>query len=436
MEEARAVGDQWELGVSLRVLGEIYIADGKVGLGIEGFKESMSVLGNLSPDNYELAIATVVFGKALAVRRGTGDMSAARDSLIRARQIFGCLGWHIHVNEVDRLLGDIEMDHGLFTDNEVGAFRCREETAGKYGLDTAQYGLVTSDERIVGDLARWGGTDVRVLIEGETGVGKELVARTLHALGRRREHRFVAVDCGALSETLADSELFGHVKGSFTGALRDRVGLIEEADGGTLLLDEVGELSEMLQTKLLRVLEEGEVRRVGENKCRTVDIRVISATTKDLGRAVEESRFRRDLYYRLKGVLIRVPSLRERRGDIDLLLDHFLSTQSEMYGKKIRVSVKARRLLREHDWPGNVRELKSTVEALAACSEEKTVVTADSVEGLLGSPHCAAGHRCRLKEIERQEIERALSACGGNKSKAARMLGISRKTLYYRLGHE
>jgi two-component system response regulator HydG len=283
---------------------------------------------------------------------------------------------------------------------------------------------------------RWGGTDVRVLIEGETGVGKELVARTLHALGRRREHRFVAVDCGALSETLADSELFGHVKGSFTGALRDRVGLIEEADGGTLLLDEVGELSEMLQTKLLRVLEERKVRRVGENTYRPIDIRVMSATTRDLGQAVEEGHFRRDLYYRLKGVLIRVPALRERRGDIDLLLDHFLRTQSERYGKTIRLSRKARMMLREYDWPGNVRELKNTVEALVVSSEDKTVVTADLLDRLMLSPHRESGHPRRLKEIEQEEIERVLSVCGGNKSKAAKMLGITRKTLYSRLSRE
>ncbi len=436
VDVAREIGDKWELGVSLRVMGQVCVVRGEIGLAIAAMEESIAVLKGLSADCHELGISEEALSKILLNRGNVGDLKCSRDHLLMARQIFGRLGWHVHVNEIDRLLGEIEMDHGLFTDNEVGVSRCREEIAGKYGLDPAQYGLITTDERIVGDLSRWGGTDVRVLIEGETGVGKELVARTLHALGRRREHRFVAVDCGALSETLADSELFGHVKGSFTGALRDRVGLIEEADGGTLLLDEVGELSEMLQTKLLRVLEERTVRRVGENTYRPIDIRVMSATTRDLGQAVEEGHFRRDLYYRLKGVLIRVPALRERRGDIDLLLDHFLRTQSERYGKTIRLSRKARMMLREYDWPGNVRELKNTVEALAASSEDKTVVTADLLDRLMLSPHRESDHPRRLKEIEQEEIERVLSVCGGNKSKAAKMLGITRKTLYSRLSRE
>lgn len=431
---AREIDDKWELGVSLRVMGQVHLTDNEIGLAAEALEESIAVLAGLSSENYELGISEELLGRNLLKRGNVGDVIGSRDHLLKARQIFGYLGWAGHVTEVDRLLGRIEKDHGLFV---VGVgyqgMDKTEEVVGKHGVDTARYGLITCDERIVGDIARWGGTEVRVLIEGETGVGKELVARALHALGRRRENRFVAVDCGALSETLADSELFGHVKGSFTGAHRDRVGLIEEADGGTLLLDEVGELSESLQTKLLRVLEEGKVRWVGENKARPVDMRLISATTRDLWVAVEEGSFRRDLYYRLKGVLIRVPALRERRGDIELLLDHFLKLQCEEQGKRVRLSHEAMRKLLAYEWPGNVRELKSVVEALVAASGDGARIDGEAVEGFLVNSGSKSDLRGRLEEVERAEIEKALSVCGGNKSKAAKMLGISRKTLYYRL---
>jgi transcriptional regulator with PAS, ATPase and Fis domain len=285
----------------------------------------------------------------------------------------------------------------------------------------------------MGDLARWGESEVRVLIEGETGVGKELVARAMHSMSRRREEQFVAVDCGALSETLAESELFGHVRGSFTGADRDRVGLIESANGGTLLLDEVGELSEALQSKLLRVLEEGVVRRVGENRTRAVDVRVLSATTKDLGAEVDAGRFRRDLYYRLKGVVVRVPSLRERRGDVELLLDHFLETYNERCGKGVKLSAEAWQALLGYEWPGNVRELKHVVEVLVVSARDGAIVGVDAVEEFLEASESGPVAGCDTNEVEDREIRRALDACGGNKAEAARRLGISRKTLYRRM---
>jgi transcriptional regulator with PAS, ATPase and Fis domain len=300
-------------------------------------------------------------------------------------------------------------------------------------LDTEQYGIVTEDERIVGDLERWGPTEARVLVEGETGVGKELMARALHVMSRRREGPFVAVDCGALSETLADSELFGHSKGAFTGAIKGRTGLIEAANGGTLFLDEIGELPEMLQVKLLRVLENGVVRRVGENTPRQVDVRVISATARDLWAEVEAGRFRRDLYYRLKTVLIRVPSLKERPHDIELLVDFYMQIYSERHRVTAELSSDARKRLTRYKWPGNVRELKNVVEALILSQRNGDAIDGGRVMEFLSGINHDAGLKDRIADLEREEIERVMKACDGNRTEAAKMLGISRKTLWQKL---
>ena len=301
------------------------------------------------------------------------------------------------------------------------------------GLDTEQYGIVTEDERIVGDLERWGPTEARVLVEGETGVGKELMARALHVMSRRREGPFVAVDCGALSETLADSELFGHSKGAFTGAIKGRTGLIEAANGGTLFLDEIGELPEMLQVKLLRVLENCVVRRVGENAPRQVDVRVISATARDLWAEVEAGRFRRDLYYRLKTVLIRVPSLRERPHDIDLLVDFYMQVYSERHGAIAELSDDARKKFARYKWPGNVRELKNVVEALILSQRNGKAIDGDRVVEFLSGMTRDLGLKDRIADLEREEIDRVMKACEGNRTEAAKVLGISRKTLWQKL---
>jgi transcriptional regulator with PAS, ATPase and Fis domain len=389
----------------------------------------------MSCESCEIATAEEVLG-GVQIRCGDSvHLSMGRDHLLRARQIFGRLGWSDRVGSIDRLLAETEKRWGLFVG--AGGVAAHEAMSRRRGTspipDTLKFGILTCDERITGDLARWGESEVRVLIEGETGVGKELVARAMHSMSRRREEQFVAVDCGALSETLAESELFGHVRGSFTGADRDRVGLIESANGGTLLLDEVGELSEALQSKLLRVLEEGVVRRVGENRTRAVDVRVLSATTKDLGAEVDAGRFRRDLYYRLKGVVVRVPSLRERRGDVELLLDHFLETYNERCGKGVKLSAEAWQALLGYEWPGNVRELKHVVEVLVVSARDGAIVGVDAVEEFLEASESGPVAGCDTNEVEDREIRRALDACGGNKAEAARRLGISRKTLYRRM---
>jgi DNA-binding NtrC family response regulator len=421
--------DAYEHGVCLRILGQLEIAEGITGCGIAHLEDAVKELAGLSSWCHELALAELVLGKALTAQSGNG---AGVERLLDARRIYSNLG----IGSALRVLDDLILSTipGEVTDTtERVVSEQRVRMLRRHGMDARHYGIITEDQRILGDLERWGPTEARLLIEGETGVGKELVARALHAMSRRREAPFVAVDCGALSETLADSELFGHSRGAFTGAMKDRVGLIEAADGGTLFLDEIGELSEALQVKLLRVLENGVIRRVGENVPRPVDVRVISATARDLWEEVEAGHFRRDLYYRLRTVLVRVPSLRERPYDIDLLVDHYLQVYAERHETTVGLSDEARRVLANYDWSGNVRELKNVLEALVLSSSDGDIIEGRSVHQFTTSQAGEAGLRDRIADLERDEIERVLKACDGNKTEAAKMLGISRKTLWQKL---
>jgi transcriptional regulator with PAS, ATPase and Fis domain len=285
-------------------------------------------------------------------------------------------------------------------------------------------------------------TDVAVLIEGETGTGKELIARAIHNNGPRRAKRFVAVNCGALAETLLESELFGHEKGAFTGAVAQRRGVFEIADGGTLFLDEVGEVSPSTQIRLLRVLQEGEFHRVGGTNPIRVDVRVLSATNRTLEELVKEGRFRQDLYYRLNVFPLRVPPLRERREDIPLLVSHFLERSNRRLRKQVDgVSARAMAALMAYHWSGNVRELENIIQRMMIVAKDPLL----DVEDLPGeihhtepsAPEKAAGLKDMAREsaeaVERQAILDALSQTGGNVTRAAKLLGISRATLQKRM---
>ncbi len=277
-------------------------------------------------------------------------------------------------------------------------------------------------------------TDATVLISGESGTGKELVARALHVASRRGEHPFIPVNCAAITETLLESELFGHAKGSFTGATRARRGLFEEASGGTLFIDEVGETSPGFQAKLLRALQEGEIRRVGESTSVQVDVRVIAATNQDLRRAVAERRFREDLYYRLAVVPIRIPPLRERKDDVPLLAAHFLERFVKRTGAPKKLAADAIALLVEHAWPGNVRELENVIEHAAALSPSPEIRAADvQIEAQAGA---AAGGRTLaavVEEAERNAIDAAVARAGGDLQRVARELGVSATTLWRKM---
>jgi DNA-binding NtrC family response regulator len=279
-----------------------------------------------------------------------------------------------------------------------------------------------------------------VLITGETGTGKELVARALHRFGGHAEGPFVPLNCGAIPENLLESELFGHRKGAFTGAVRDHKGAIEGARGGTIFLDEVGELPPLLQVKLLRFLQDGEIRPVGGERGLQVPVRVVAATHRELQREVEAGRLREDFFYRLSAYEIRLPSLRERRSDIPLLVEHFRRRyQEELGGRDVPgPSEAALRPLAEHPWPGNVRELENTVQR--ALVDLGSLADAEGIRGLLaetpgGGDGDAAtapiiGSDLTLEELERSHIEAVLRRTGGNRTRTAAILGIERKSLY------
>jgi DNA-binding NtrC family response regulator len=273
-----------------------------------------------------------------------------------------------------------------------------------------------------------------VLIIGESGAGKELVARAIHAHGKRAREPFVAVNCGALVDTLLESELFGHVRGAFTGAVGDRKGIFEQAGGGTVLLDEIGDTSAALQVKLLRVLEDNEVRPVGASRTMRIGARVIAATNVPLEQAVTEGRFRQDLYYRLSVIVIRVPPLRERRADIPLLISRFLEEACARNGRRKTLSSDALDSLMRHSWPGNVRELRNTIERLVTLSRGATIETFDlpsSMGGFRMTPdEKAFSDLPTLDDLERRYLLHVLEAVGGNRTRAAEVLGIDRRTLY------
>lgn len=273
-----------------------------------------------------------------------------------------------------------------------------------------------------------------VLIHGESGTGKELVARAIHANSDRKNKKFVAVNCGALTESLLESELFGHLKGSFTGAQADKRGLFEEANGGTLFLDEIGDVSPGLQVKLLRVLQEGEVRPVGSNDSHKVNVRIVAATHRDLGQMVQEGKFREDLIYRLKVIEIEIPPLRDRKEDIPELAQVFLKKNAAKLAKKVNtISKEGMNSLLNHSWPGNVRELEHQIERAVALTSSSTLAADDfdfsSIDAPAGMSSKDSDPRS-LEDIEKQHILRVLKDVDYNKSKASEILGIDRATLY------
>ena len=280
------------------------------------------------------------------------------------------------------------------------------------------------------------------LITGESGVGKELIARALHSKSSRRGGPFVAVNCGAIPEPLLESELFGYRRGAFTDAVADRAGLFEQANGGTLLLDEVGELPLSLQVKLLRVLQEETIRRLGDNKDLKIDVRILAATHRDLAAETKAGRFREDLYYRINVLPIHVPPLRERREDIPILLDHFLARNNARFNTQIRgFDAEARRLLLEYAWPGNVREMENTIERAMVLTERDSLSAEDLPERVRESRdpvqmHLKSGEMSIKKTariIEEILIRRALTKTKGNRTRAAEVLEISHRALLYKI---
>jgi len=323
--------------------------------------------------------------------------------------------------------------------NSGRANRGAEQLSARY----EQGGLLGRSPVMIGlykEIARVAPTRSTILIAGESGAGKELVARSIHQHSTRSAGSFVAINCGALTETLLEAELFGHVRGAFTGAVGDRKGLWEEAAGGTLFLDEVGETSPAFQVKLLRALQEGEIRRVGSSKAIQGDARILAATNRNLDQDVKAGKFREDLFYRLSVVTLRVPALKERRTDIPLLAEHFLAKVLEREGhKQLTLSEESIRTLVAYGWPGNVRELESAIEYAVLHARGHEIAPEDLPEKLQSAQVRAAARSPlsalfedlpSLDELERRYLLYILEVAGGNRTRAAETLRIDRRTLY------
>jgi DNA-binding NtrC family response regulator len=281
-------------------------------------------------------------------------------------------------------------------------------------------------------ISRVAPTDATVLIEGETGTGKELIARMIHRNSRRADQPFVPVDCGAIAPSLLESELFGAMKGAYTGADRDRVGLFEAANRGSAFLDEIGDIDLAFQLKLLRFLQQREIRPLGSSRTKPVDVRIIAATNKDVQKMVDEGKFREDLWFRLNVVRITMPPLCERRGDIALLAHYFIKKYNARYGQDARLAESGLKMLEVYSWPGNVRQLQHMMERLTILAPGGRIDEAavrDAID--LMEPREHGGET--LADTESEQIRRVLAATGGNKSRAAKILGIERKTLYRKL---
>jgi DNA-binding NtrC family response regulator len=317
-----------------------------------------------------------------------------------------------------------------------------EETAAVLRFDQSEAsGLIGHSPKMIEvykQIALVAPSDSTVLITGQSGVGKELVARAIHRNSQRNSNPFISINCGALTETLLEAELFGHTKGSFTGAVGDKRGLFEEAHGGTLFLDEIGETSPALQVKLLRVLQEGEIRRVGSARAIRVDVRVLAATNRDLQREVEDGRIREDLYYRLNVVTLNVPALCERREDIRLLAAHILKYPRNPRIRAMTISEEALELLERYDWPGNVRELENTLEHAAVYAHHGMIAPEDLPEKIIKRIQAAPRDEQTkavfsdfptIDELERRYLYFVLDAVGGSRTRTAEIMGIDRRTV-------
>jgi DNA-binding NtrC family response regulator len=391
-------------------------------------QKSLVTIGTLPECDLVLTDPTVSRRHAEVEERSGGYMLRDRDSTngtfldgVKVREAYLSPGSIIRLGQTEMTFSPLEERIDIL-----------QSSADRFG---ELIGSSSPLREVYGILERIAPTDVTVLLEGETGTGKELAARAVHSHSRRASSPFVVIDCGAVAPNLIESELFGHEKGAFTDAVKARQGAFELADGGTIFLDEIGELSLDLQPKLLRALDQRETKRVGADKPVTVNVRVISATNKDLDKEVKAGRFREDLFYRLSVVRVSMPPLRKRKEDIETIAGHLLASISSDIGKKITgLSPEALTALTAYSWPGNVRELKNVLGRAAALCDGKRIEAKDlflsqgkktaTFEGLSGKT---------LEEIEKSAIAATLKSVDGNKTEAAKVLGIAYSTLYEKM---
>lgn len=369
----------------------------------------------------------------IAIMTGHGSIESAVDAMKLGA--YDYIEKPFRVEKMRLLLQRMAEKVHLVTENEF----LRERVSAEDNLDGI-IGTSTHIQDVLRMISRLKDTRTPVLISGESGTGKELVARAIHFRGSMAQTPFVAVDCGSLVPTLMESELFGYEKGAFTGATKSKAGLFQAANGGTIFLDEIGELPLEMQAKLLRVLQEKEVRPVGSNERETVDVRVIAATNRDLEAAYRAGTFRKDLYFRLNVVTVHLPPLRDRRSDIPVLVHHFLDRYAK--ASQIQVTPAAMKSLLQYDWPGNVRELENCIARAVTLGDGKTIdvsdlppaIRAEQIEtGASGAPEAGSLSTTALAEMERMTILRVFEQAHGDKALAGKMLGISRATLYRKL---
>ena len=410
------------------------------GFAVEAVASTREALEKLAAQSYRVVVSDIYIDD----RTGLDILSAARVAdpgcaviLMSARGSMETVMAATRGGAFDYLAKPFEMDDLLdiirraVPDNEEGE-PDDDEIDPEEPLNTGMIGSSPSMIEIYKTISRVAPTDALVLIEGETGTGKELIAQEIHKNSPRSLRPFVPVDCASMAPALIESELFGAMKGAYTGSHQDRVGVFEAASGGTVFLDEVGEVDLNFQLKLLRFLQEKEIRPLGSSRPRKVDVRIVAATNKNLPKMVEEGKFREDLWYRLDVVRVQVPPLRERPGDVPLLAGAFLKRYNERYGLDARLTESGMRALRETTWPGNVRQLQHVMERLVILSPGGRI-TEDAVAEALRSSRTAADTGETLAEAEADQVRKVLAATNGNKSRAARILGIERKTLYRKI---
>ncbi|HZT39509.1 MAG TPA: sigma-54 dependent transcriptional regulator [Bryobacteraceae bacterium] len=409
------------------------------GYAVDAASSTREALDRLSRDTYPIIISDIYLDE----RTGIDVLRKAREQnpncaviLMTARGSMETVMAATQHGAFDYIAKPFELDDLLATVRRAEEALAPGDAEDESEIDdlpeTEMIGRSASMVEIYKTLARVSPTDATVLIEGETGTGKELIARLIHRNSSRSAQPFVPVDCGSIAPSLLESELFGAMKGAYTGADRDRIGLFESANHGTVFLDEIGDIDLGFQLKLLRFLQQREIRPVGSSRSKPVDVRIIAATNKEVQKLVDEGKFREDLWFRLNVVQIFVPPLRERRGDIVLLAHYFLKKYNERYRQATKLLDSGVSALETYSWPGNVRQLQHMMERLSILAPNNRIdefAVRQAIEAMEPREHASE----TLADTEAEQIRRVLAATGGNKSRAAKILGIERKTLYRKL---
>ena len=413
----------------------IQVALEEKGYAVDAVSTTLEAIERLSDNTYPIVISDIYIDE----RTGLDVLNAAKKKdplcsviLMTGRGTVETVMAATRGGAFDYIAKPFDLDVMLDAIERAEAARNQEDEAEQEEElpETEMIGSSPVMIEIYKTVVRVAPTDVTVVIEGETGTGKDLAARMIHRLSVRASHPFVPVDCGSIAPTLLESELFGAMRGAFTGAERDRQGVFEAANRGTVFLDEIGDIDLNFQLALLRFLETHEIRPVGAARSKTVDVRVLAATNRDLQRMVEEDKFREDLWHRLNVVRIVMPPLRERRGDIRDLVRFFLNKFNERYHRDVKLTESGIKALQDYTWPGNVRQLQHVVERLSVLADRMDATSVNQALTVMESREKPVE---TLADAEEEQIRRVLAATGGNKSKAAQLLGIERKTLYRKL---